>query len=306
MPVAFAKVALSGFLIDCNESFMRLFGLNSKEQIFSINYLNNNYRSIESNQKLSAQIKINKEFSINSVWKSFTNNSLNVKEYFKLVEKNQDKECFYYVLIEDNTEKERFIRSLEITEEKYKFLIDQIPVGIYRIITTGEIVFCNNYLANLLGYKNSDELIGTNAEEVFHYPIEYYKKRIEEINKKSTSFIFEFSITNKEGKKLWLHDAAKIFYDTSDEVLIYDGIIQDISSRKEAEINLLRLITAFNQISEGIVVTDLQGRVIYLNPALEKMTGRQSDELSGQKLNIISSGQHSRDFYRKLWNTISN
>jgi len=74
--------------------------------------------------------------------------------------------------------------------------------------------------------------------------------------------------------------------------------------KKQIENDIKRLLTAFSQISEAIVITDTRGFIIYSNPALERMTGYSATELYGKNMNIFRSGVHSRDFYRNMWNNI--
>lgn len=59
------------------------------------------------------------------------------------------------------------------------------------------------------------------------------------------------------------------------------------------------------QSGNSIVITDLQGQITYVNPFFEKTTGYAIHEVLGKKLNILSSGHHSKEFYRRLWQTIT-
>lgn len=62
---------------------------------------------------------------------------------------------------------------------------------------------------------------------------------------------------------------------------------------------------AIEQSGNSIVITDLQGQVEYVNPFFEKTTGYAIHEVLGKKLNILKSGHHSQEFYRRLWQTIT-
>lgn len=58
----------------------------------------------------------------------------------------------------------------------------------------------------------------------------------------------------------------------------------------------------FSPIS--IVITDLDGKIEFVNKKVETTTGYTEDELIGQKLSILKSGLHSTEFYKNLWDTI--
>jgi diguanylate cyclase (GGDEF)-like protein/PAS domain S-box-containing protein len=55
------------------------------------------------------------------------------------------------------------------------------------------------------------------------------------------------------------------------------------------------------QCPDAVLVTDLAGRIVYANPAFERMTGYASDELAGRTPALLKSGIHEADFYRELW-----
>jgi two-component system cell cycle sensor histidine kinase/response regulator CckA len=72
--------------------------------------------------------------------------------------------------------------------------------------------------------------------------------------------------------------------------------------RAEAENTLLK--AAIEQSAEGVVITDPQGRIEYINPAFTRMTGYNREEVIGQTLRLLRSRKHDRQFYAQLWKTI--
>ena len=67
---------------------------------------------------------------------------------------------------------------------------------------------------------------------------------------------------------------------------------------------LIKVERAVTQSEDGVMITDVNGVIEYVNPAVEKMTGYSTDELIGQNPRIFKSGDHTVEFYRELWNTI--
>jgi len=82
------------------------------------------------------------------------------------------------------------------------------------------------------------------------------------------------------------------------------AVWSDITARKQAEEATQRLMVAIDQSVEGIMFSDLEGKVIYINSGYEKICGYRRDELIGQKPALLKSGKHSLEFYRGLWQTI--
>jgi PAS domain S-box-containing protein len=82
------------------------------------------------------------------------------------------------------------------------------------------------------------------------------------------------------------------------------GTIEDVTERKAAEEERARLAQAVEQAGEAILITDIDGRISYVNPAFERMTGFTREEAVGNTPRIMKSGKHDADFYRRLWETI--
>ena len=63
---------------------------------------------------------------------------------------------------------------------------------------------------------------------------------------------------------------------------------------------------AVEQAAELVLITNSAGTIEYVNPALERITGYASSELTGRNPRILKSGLQKPAFYQELWNTISN
>ena len=67
----------------------------------------------------------------------------------------------------------------------------------------------------------------------------------------------------------------------------------------------LRLLgTAISTAMNSVMITDETGRIIWINEAFTNLTGYTLKDVQGKKPNILSSGLHSRAFYKELWDTI--
>lgn len=79
----------------------------------------------------------------------------------------------------------------------------------------------------------------------------------------------------------------------------------DITERKNAEAELLKLSRAITQSPTSVVITDLNGTIEYVNPAFTKVTGYTREEALGNTPRILKSGVHDAEFYQELWETLS-
>ncbi|WP_163971666.1 putative bifunctional diguanylate cyclase/phosphodiesterase [Oceanobacillus halotolerans] len=81
--------------------------------------------------------------------------------------------------------------------------------------------------------------------------------------------------------------------------MVNKGFRQSSSKRKK-EI----LAKAFHRMSHAMSVTNENNQIIYVNPAFTKLTGYTEEEIFGRNPNILSSGHHDRNFYKKMWHSI--
>jgi PAS domain S-box-containing protein len=80
-----------------------------------------------------------------------------------------------------------------------------------------------------------------------------------------------------------------------------DALQQDSLKRKQVEEEHIRLVQAVEQIAEGIIVSDTQGVVQYVNPAFEQMSGYCQDEIIGHHLIPINGGKQDGSDHETMW-----
>jgi PAS domain S-box-containing protein len=86
---------------------------------------------------------------------------------------------------------------------------------------------------------------------------------------------------------------------------LYYVVARDISAEKERELDLLRFSNVVHYTVNPIQITDALGRMIYVNPAFERVTGYGREDLIGKNPNVISSKKYGKEFWAKVWTVIS-
>jgi two-component system cell cycle sensor histidine kinase/response regulator CckA len=76
-------------------------------------------------------------------------------------------------------------------------------------------------------------------------------------------------------------------------------------ARARLEETQRHLTAAVEQAAESIIITDLDAKVVYVNPAFERVSGYERGEVVGQNAGMLKSGKHEKAFYDALWQTIS-
>jgi PAS domain S-box-containing protein len=83
--------------------------------------------------------------------------------------------------------------------------------------------------------------------------------------------------------------------------------LPNLRSDRERSRDLLRLqAAALRAAANGIVITNKDGRIEWVNPAFTQITGFAMDEATGNSPRILKSGKHGSEFYQDLWSTISS
>ena len=88
--------------------------------------------------------------------------------------------------------------------------------------------------------------------------------------------------------------------DASSQIIGILGIGRDITSRKKAEAELRLSKEVFENILEGIMVTDREGNIVDVNPAFNKITGYTCDDVIGKQPSMLNSGRQSSEFYTEM------
>ncbi|HSD64834.1 MAG TPA: PAS domain S-box protein [Ignavibacteriaceae bacterium] len=89
------------------------------------------------------------------------------------------------------------------------------------------------------------------------------------------------------------------------EHLYFFVIAHDITEEKKREMDLLRFYKVAENTVNPLQITDINGRMIYVNPAFVEASGYSREELLGKRPNIFGSGKNSKKFWKRMWDTIN-
>jgi len=212
----------------------------------------------------------------------------------------------YEKSVREITERKKTEQLLHESEKKYRRLIDQSNDAIY-LLYNNKFEIINQQFTNMFGYNSKEvrkpkfnfmQLVAPESHALI-------KDRIKKTKAgKHVEPIYEFQAINKSGKEIECEVSVSYVQYGKGEAI--QGIIRDISARKQVETQLARLASLVDQSSEAIVITDLKGNIEYVNPACVKTSGYSKEELLGKNPRLFKSGKHESEFYYELWHTIRN
>jgi diguanylate cyclase (GGDEF)-like protein/PAS domain S-box-containing protein len=209
------------------------------------------------------------------------------------------------VVWRDVTQYRHVESTLRDSEARFKALFQGAPDAIIITDKNSRIVLVNNQSITLFGYS-MDELLGNSIDIVIpeRFRQAYYKYQ--------KAFIDE--IDTRPGISLPLYGIRKNRREIPIEIalspvkipsgVIFTNIIRDLTIRRESEEQLRLQSVALESAANGIVITDRNGNIQWVNPAFTKMTGYSVDEVIGKNPRIQKSGLVPQEVFGNLWKTV--
>ena len=204
-----------------------------------------------------------------------------------------------------NAEYQRAIEAFQASEHFLQSLLDHLPVMIYRKDIEGRLTFANRYYCERYGQPLENLLEKT---EFDLSPADLaQQKHVDNLKVIATCTTLEKDEVQRkpDGTLSWIHIIKVPITDRSGRVIGTQGMYWDITERKRAEAELLKLSAAVEQSPVSIVVTNLRGNIEYANRRSSEVTGYRNAELVGQNPRILQSGETPSAEYQKLWETIT-
>ncbi|WP_228339959.1 GGDEF and EAL domain-containing protein [Marinobacter sp. F3R08] len=175
------------------------------------------------------------------------------------------------------------------------------PNCVVMLDDAGRIEWVNPGFERHTGYQLRD-VRGSFPKDVLYGP-DTDSETIRRINQKlSRAEVIEEEVLyyTKAGEPYWVHTyCVPIGREQG-----FIAILNNISDRKNSERGLRIAASMFDRSHEAILITDPANRILDANPAFSRITGYSRQEVLGLNPSILSSGRHSREYYRSMWQTI--
>ncbi len=185
-------------------------------------------------------------------------------------------------------------------------LIDSIPDPIYFKDNRGLYLGCNRAYEAFVGAEHQ-QIYGRTASDVLPEDIAQ-RSHMEDLRVLATGETVETEgwVEGAGGERFY-HNTVKIPYlESAAGSSGMIGISRDLTKRIEMEQEMRRLAVAVEQSTESIMITDVDGTILYVNAAFEAITGYTAEEAVGQKPGLLKSGRHDQNYMSRLWDTISS
>ncbi len=191
-------------------------------------------------------------------------------------------------------ERKQMEKSLRSSEHKFNVAFHANPAAV-AIVTLDEERFIevNDSFCRLTGYTR-DEIISRTAAEINHWAKpDHRQEMVRNLMDNGSVKDFETVFRARNGKMTVVGlSAGLIELDGKPHVLT---IMTDVTDKKRAEADRNRMITAFEQAAETIIIADDKGVIKYVNPAFEAISGYSRAEVQGKSLGSLRSPESARN-----------
>jgi diguanylate cyclase (GGDEF)-like protein/PAS domain S-box-containing protein len=180
--------------------------------------------------------------------------------------------------------------ALRNSEAKFRGLFESMMEGVYQTSRDGRILVANPAFVNLMGYGSAEELYQVPAGALYWYPSdrETFVRRVESEGELRNE---EYILRRKDGSMLVVMDSSRVVRDSQGRITGYEGTLTDITERKKAETAVFqakeRAQVTLQSIGDAVITTDSQGRIDYMNPVAESLTGWENREAQTQLIGDV-------------------
>jgi PAS domain S-box-containing protein len=140
------------------------------------------------------------------------------------------------VLVIGRVRTKRAERARHKAEEKYRRIFDHAVEGIYRVTLDGDVLEVNPAMARIFGYDSPEEFAARvgNMGELYADPADR-DKVLSMFQERNVLAEYEVLLQSRHGKHIWCSLKSRLVYDSAQEKLIIEGMLSDISERKQRE-----------------------------------------------------------------------
>ncbi len=175
--------------------------------------------------------------------------------------------------------------ALQDVERKYYDIFENAVEGIFQSTYAGQYIKVNPALARIYGYTSPAEMLQslTSISDQLYINPQRRQEFLERIQTTGTLNNFESQIRRKDGSIIWISENTRAVTDNTGQILYFEGFVEDITERKQAEVTLRRseerYALAIQGANDGLWDWNLSTQEIYYSPRWKTLLGFESEDL---------------------------
>ena len=166
---------------------------------------------------------------------------------------------------------------LRNSEARYRGLFENVIDGVYIASREGEIITANPALVEMLGYDSVEDLKSAGKTIVLYVNPVDRERVFARLEAEGVVKNFEYRLRRKDGSQIVVLENSRAIMDDDGRIVAHEGTITDITERKRAETRVFeekeRAQVTLQSIGDGVITTDADGKIDYINPVAQALTG---------------------------------
>ncbi|HBB36145.1 MAG TPA: hypothetical protein DC064_31315 [Cyanobacteria bacterium UBA9273] len=161
--------------------------------------------------------------------------------------------AYALVAFQDITERKRAEEALKQAEEKYRRIFENAMEGIFQSTPNGRYISANPALAQMYGYDSPEELMGTITNIQYQLYVDPQRRAefVQLMEQQGAVSEFESQVYCQDGTMIWISENARAVCDVDGVVLYYQGFVEDITQRKQAEVERQKFTEQLFQLNKA-------------------------------------------------------
>ncbi|MGM0622969.1 MAG: PAS domain-containing protein, partial [Campylobacterota bacterium] len=179
----------------------------------------------------------------------------------------------------------------EAIRQRYEFALEGSSDGLWDVDLISKKVYYSPRWKQIIGYDENEIENVADAwwSRIHPDDIEGVKKSLDaSLHNYDTKYENIHRLKHKDGNWVWIYTHGKVLFDSEGKPQRMVGVHTDITSLKLQEFELKRLNTVLQNSPLGIVITDKEGVIIFVNQSISQMMGYAQEELLHTKIDTYS------------------
>jgi diguanylate cyclase (GGDEF)-like protein/PAS domain S-box-containing protein len=188
-------------------------------------------------------------------------------------------------------ERRRAEIALRTSEAKFRGLYESVLEGVYQCGPEGQIQAVNPAFVKMLGFESAEAVYALPSVATLYWTPAERAALEQRLDVEGEVHNAEVLLRRRDGQQVVALESARVLRDANQRIVAFEGTVADITARKRAEQAVFaekeRAQVTLQSIGDAVITTDSEGRIDYMNPVAEQLSGWTSAEARGQAINQV-------------------
>jgi PAS domain S-box-containing protein len=228
-----------------------------------------------------------------------------------LVRDSDDRPQHFIAQIQDITQQKRAQKQLAESEYRLRSILAAEPECVKLVAVDGTLLEMNPAGLAMVQADQAEQVLG---KCVYNLVAPEHRPMFQALNAavfQGESRSAEFELVGLKGRRRWMETHACPLRDPDGQIYAQLAVTRDITERKHAEQKTLASLKEVSDLRAAmdaaaiVDVTDAQGIITAVNDKWCALSQYSRAELLGQSHRLVNSGRHPPEFFRELWQTVT-